>query len=114
MKVLEFNGARFAHKTKSNGVLPEGFLGFYLPRSNGYLLYKADASLEAFIVSSEKQGFFVVSAMDTDEGPRYSYGLCSLTSNWLGLTELTFSGKNEAAKAATVRDFPDATIKAAA
>lgn len=97
MKRLIFNGKAYADL--KGGTLGTGN-GFFVRQSNGVRLYKADRKLEAFIVSDDRQGYFVVSASANCEGvPRFMFSTCSLTEEWLGIEDMGLSQTHDLVKA---------------
>ena len=96
MECLVFHGKSFA---PLGSPAPDECHGFYERNGDrGVRLYKSDdkASLEAYVVSNAQQGYFIVSASSTPEGPRYMFGSSSLTEKWLGTYEMGMAATQDA------------------
>ena len=97
-EIMIFNGRTFLDiGAREHGVCPQSeFHGYFSRRHNGFHVFKLDGVLDAFIVRSDRQGLFVVSASDTERGPRYMQAADSLTRAWLGLDGLSYSEERNA------------------
>jgi len=58
--------------------------GYYKKAADGLRLYDMQGKARAFI---RNDGLGPVSVTETDKGLRYSFGLCSLDAEWLGVEQ---------------------------
>ncbi|MCH8552933.1 MAG: hypothetical protein LAT62_13420 [Natronospirillum sp.] len=64
--------------------------GFYRKRKNGALLMDMDREPRAFFCTREDTGAevcFVVTASQTPQGARFSFGMTESTRQWLGMPD---------------------------
>lgn len=112
---LVFNELKFAprnSKLVSAGELLD-FHGLYEQDANGIHLFKRDGTLDAYLVTNNRQGHFAVSASVIDGGKRrYMHSTSSLTDAWLGLDKLSYSKSIEAVKGRRFEDVKQEAMAA--
>lgn len=102
LHLMHFNGKRFLHLSLANSEAcdVDQIDGFFEAKDLGVHLYNHKRELQAYVVMSRLQGYFVVTAHTMPDGrPRYMFGASELTERWLGLVGLGYRAGREAVQA---------------
>lgn len=96
--MITFNGLQFAKNNKelTDSLFNKGGTvdGFYKKLKHSINLYKLDGTLFASLIWNN-HGKMVVSACTYNGKPRYLMGLSSVASDYLGLTNVGLTERNE-------------------
>jgi hypothetical protein len=107
MKVLTFNGLRFLELSSNADQQAARAHGFYRANANGIHLYKLDRMLEAYAVSNNRQGYFVVTATRQGDGAvRYMFSTCSTTEKWLGIEDMKLGDLADLVRSVRIEEEP--------
>lgn len=94
--VLVFNELRFLELSCKEDLQATRAHGFYAQFHSGIHLYKADRTLEAFLLTSRERGYFAVTATRHESGAiRYMFSTTSETELWLHLNGKSWSEEND-------------------